>query len=79
MLASSLGTILDTAVDGIILVGASGAVTMFDSACERTFGYAADEIVGGDVKRFMLKSYQDEPQQYLALPPTAIGAHGDVR
>ncbi len=65
MIASSLRAILDTAVDGIILMDARGTVTMFNSACERIFGYAADEIVGGDIKRLMPKPYQDEHDQYL--------------
>ena len=65
MLASSLRAILDTAVDGIILMDASGKVTMFNSACERIFGYAAEEIVGGDVKRLMPNPYHDEHDQYL--------------
>jgi two-component system sensor kinase FixL len=65
MLASSLRAILDTAVDGIILMDARGKVTMFNSACERIFGYVADEIVGGDVKRLMPNPYHDEHDQYL--------------
>jgi two-component system sensor kinase FixL len=65
MIASSLRAILDTAVDGIILMDARGTVTMFNSACERIFGYVADEIIGGDVKRLMPKPYQDEHDQYL--------------
>ena len=65
MIASSLRAILDTAVDGIILMDARGKVTMFNSACERIFGYAAEEIVGGDVKRLMPNPYHDEHDQYL--------------
>ena len=57
--------VVDTAVDGIILMGSGGTVTMFNPACERIFGYAADEIVGGDVKRLMPSSYRDEHDQYL--------------
>ena len=65
MIPSSLLAILDTAVDGIILMDARGTVTMFNSACEHIFGYAADEIVGGDVKRLMPNPYHDEHDQYL--------------
>jgi PAS domain S-box-containing protein len=62
---SRLRAIVDTAVDGIILMDAAGRVTMFNPACERMFGYAADEIVGGDVKQLMPPPYREEHDQYL--------------
>lgn len=62
---SRLRAIVDTAVDGIILMDARGVVTMFNPACERIFGYAADEIVGGDIKQLMPSPYRDEHDQYL--------------
>jgi two-component system sensor kinase FixL len=62
---SRLHAIVDTAVDGIILMDACGTVTMFNPACERIFGYAADEIVGGDIKQLMPSPYRDEHDQYL--------------
>jgi two-component system sensor kinase FixL len=65
MNSSPTRAILDTAVDGIILMDARGTVTMFNSACERIFGYSAEEIVGGDVKRLMPNPYHDEHDQYL--------------
>lgn len=66
MFESRLRAIVDTAVDGIILMDAGGTVTMFNPACERMFGYSAAEIVGGDVKRLMPAPYRDEHDQYLA-------------
>ena len=48
-----LHAIVDTVVDGIILMDAGGRVTMFNPACERMFGYAAAEVIGGDVKMLM--------------------------
>jgi PAS domain S-box-containing protein len=62
---SRLRAVVDTAVDGVILMNAGGTVTMFNPACERIFGYAAEEIVGGDVKRLMPSPYRDEHDQYL--------------
>jgi PAS domain-containing protein len=42
---SQLQAVVDTAVDGIILMDARGMATLFNPACERIFGYAAGEIV----------------------------------
>jgi len=62
---SRLRAIVDTAVDGIILMDESGTVTMFNPACERMFGYRAAEVIGGDVKQLMPPPYRDEHDQYL--------------
>jgi PAS domain S-box-containing protein len=35
--------VLDTAVDGVILIDARGAILTFNPACERLFGYRAEE------------------------------------
>lgn len=48
-----LQAIVDTAMDGIIVVDADGAVVMFNPACERMFGYAASEVLTHQVSRLM--------------------------
>ena len=65
MAESRLQAIVDTAVDGIILMDTSGMVTMFNPACERMFGYSALEIIGGDVKQLMPEPFHGEHDQYL--------------
>jgi PAS domain S-box-containing protein len=70
---SPLRAILDTAVDGIILMDADGMVTMFNAACERMFGYPATDIVGLDVKRLMHGQYLRETGQ-----PEIIGVAREV-
>ena len=65
MIESRLRAIVDTAMDGIILMDASGKVTMFNRACERMFGYDSTEIVGGDIERLMPAPYGDEPDRHL--------------
>jgi two-component system, LuxR family, sensor kinase FixL len=59
---SRLRAVVETAIDGIIFMDAEGLVTMFNPACERMFGYRADEIIGGEVKRLMPGAEHD---QYL--------------
>jgi two-component system sensor kinase FixL len=65
MMESLLHAIVETAVDGIIVMDSRGTVTMFNPACERMFGYAAAEILDGDVKQLMPSPYRDEHDQYL--------------
>ncbi len=53
MNAARLTALINTAVDGIIFIDAQGAITLFNPACERLFGYRAGEMVGQNVKRLM--------------------------
>jgi PAS domain S-box-containing protein len=66
MIRSHLHAILITAVDGVILMDAAGKVIMFNPACEQIFGYAADQIVGGDIRLLMTPLYGQEYGRYLA-------------
>ncbi len=61
-----LRTVLDTAVDGVILIEATGIVTMFNPACERMFGYDAEEVIGRNVRMLMPPPYREEHDGYLA-------------
>ena len=60
-----LRAILETAIDGIILMDTRGMVTMFNPACERMFGYAAAEVLGSDIKQLMPSPYRIEHDQDL--------------
>jgi len=48
-----LRAVVDTAVDGVILIDATGAVLMFNPACEKLFGYRRDEVIGQNVRMLM--------------------------
>ena len=57
---SRLRAVVDTAVDGVILIDAQGIILMFNPACEHLFGYASFEVIGRNVKMLMPDPYQHE-------------------
>ena len=60
-----LRTVVETAVDGVILIDAEGSIFMFNPACERMFGYHASEVLGQNVKLLMPDPFHNEHDQYL--------------
>ncbi len=62
---AQLRTLLDTAVDGIIIIDDQGTVEEYSLACERLFGYRAREVVGRNVKMLMPSPYCEEHDGYL--------------
>jgi two-component system, LuxR family, sensor kinase FixL len=60
-----LRSIVDAAVDGIIVIDADGVVEAFNPGAERLFGYEAPEIVGRSVNVLMPAPYCDEHNGYL--------------
>lgn len=61
-----LAAILATAVDGIIAIDLKGDVLLYNRACEKLFGYRANEVVGQNVKMLMPEPYRHEHDNYLA-------------
>jgi len=61
-----LRAVVDTAVDGVILIDSRGRVQMFNPACERLFGYDADEVIGENVRMLMPEPYRGEHDRYVA-------------
>jgi two-component system sensor kinase FixL len=57
--------ILDTAVDGIIIIDASGIIESFNAAAERLFGYVAAEVVGQNIRILMPSPYREEHDGYM--------------
>jgi len=63
--AAWLRAVVETAVDGVILIDADGHVLMFNPACESLFQYQADEVIGENVKMLMPGHYRDAHDGYL--------------
>jgi PAS domain S-box-containing protein len=48
-----LQAVVDTAIDGLILIEADGRVALYNAACERLFGYSQDEVLGRNISMLM--------------------------
>jgi two-component system sensor kinase FixL len=60
-----LSTILDTAVDAIVVIDEKGSIESFSASATRLFGYAAADVIGKNVKMLMPSPYRDEHDGYL--------------
>ncbi len=52
-MAQQLRALIDTAVNGVLMLDAAGMVLVFNPACNRLFGYSSDEMVGRNIETLM--------------------------
>jgi len=60
-----LKAVVDTAVDGVILIDARGCIVEFNPACEKLFKYRTEEVLHQNVKMLMPPSYRTEHDGYI--------------
>jgi len=61
-----LRSIVESAVDGIVVINAKGEIQEFNNAAERFFGYARGEIIGRNVNALMPAPFDAEHDRYIA-------------
>ena len=59
-------SIIDSAVDAIIVIDRRGRIEAFNAAAQRLFGYTAKDVLGRNVNMLMPQPYHGEHDQYMA-------------
>ena len=60
-----LRRVIDSALDGMIVIDSSGTVLLYNAACERLFGYPAKEVLGNNVKMLMTQPDRKDHDTYI--------------
>ena len=58
-------SVVDTAVDGIIVIGKRGIIEFCNMAAQKIFGYSASEMIGNNIKMLMPEPYHSQHDGYL--------------
>ena len=61
-----LASVLDTAVDGIVLIDDKANILAFNKACEAMFGYDSEDVIGKNVRLLMPEDFASGHDQYVS-------------
>jgi PAS domain S-box-containing protein len=78
-----INTLMETVGDGVVLTDRHGRIRTFNLACERLFGYSADEMIGNSITSLLPPSRGDVLDAFFATgeSPSAgdrIGSVGEA-
>ncbi|MEW2914322.1 PAS domain S-box protein [Leisingera sp. JC11] len=81
---TELTAIRDNSVEGMVTIDPEGRIQSFNRACQRIFGYSAEEVAGKNVSMLMPAPYRSEHDGYIRAyfetwQPKFIGAGRDVQ
>jgi len=57
--------VVDTAVDGIVMINAQGVIQLLNPALAHMFGYEKEDLQGHPIKKLMPNHYAQEHDQYI--------------
>lgn len=82
--AARLESVLDTAVDAILVINEKAQILVFNKACEKLFGYSPHETLGRNVRMIMPADYASAHDGYMTNYMTSghrkiIGIGREVR
>ncbi len=64
-LRSELVAVLNTMVDGVIIISAHGLIEDYNPACEKIFGHSKTDVIGRNVTMLMPEPYHSEHDGYI--------------
>ena len=62
---TELAAVLDTMVDGVIIISGKGIIEGYNPACEKIFGHAKPDVIGKNIKILMPEPYHSEHDGYI--------------
>lgn len=63
---ATLRAVIETAVDGVIIIDPQGLIQIYNSACQRLFGYGPGDVIGRNIRMLMPAPYREEHDGYIA-------------